>query len=105
MDLGEKIEHAVIRETKEETTLDVEDPQLIDVVDNVDLDKHGRVKYHFVIVDYAVLIKSGDVKAESDAEELRWVPFDEVEKLNLTSSFRLFFRCNRQKIEQLNAFP
>jgi 8-oxo-dGTP diphosphatase len=103
VDLGENIEHAVIRETKEETTLDAEDPQLIDVVDNVDLDEQSKVKYHFVIVDYAVKIRSGSVKAESDAAELRWVPFDEVEKFNLTSSFRVFFRRNREKIEQLNS--
>ena len=100
VDLGENIEKAVIRETKEETCLDVEDPQLIDVVDNVDLDDVGKVKYHFVIVDYIVKIKSGTVQAASDAAELRWVPFDEVEAFDLTRSFRVFFRRNRQKFER-----
>ena len=101
VDLGECIERAVIRETKEETCLDVADPCLLDVVDNVDLDEHGKVKYHFVIVDYWVKVKDGAVKAASDAEELQWVPFDEVESYNLTQSFRIFFRRNRKKLESL----
>ena len=35
VELGESPEQAVIRETKEETGLDVENPSLIDVVSNV----------------------------------------------------------------------
>ena len=54
---------------------------LIDVVDNVDLDEQGKVKYHYVIIDYLVHVKGGNIQAASDAEELRWVPFDEVEDL------------------------
>jgi ADP-ribose pyrophosphatase YjhB (NUDIX family) len=82
--------------------LDVDNPSLIDVVDNVDLDEKGKVKYHFVIVDYLVNVKAGTVpQAASDAEDLRWVPFDEVEEYDLTQSFRVFFRRNRRKLENL----
>ncbi len=104
VELGESVEAAVIREAKEETCLDVEKPELIDVVDNVDFDEHGKVKYHHVIVDYLVHVKGGDINAASDAEELRWVPFDEVEGYNLTASFRLFFRQNRKKLEKANSY-
>ena len=104
VELGENLETAVIRETEEETLLDVENPQLIDVVDNVDLDEHGKVKYHYVIIDYLVHVKAGNIQAASDAEELRWVPFDEVENYNLTASFRVFFRENREKLEKANSY-
>jgi 8-oxo-dGTP diphosphatase len=104
VELGEPTENAVIREAKEETCLDVENPVLIDVVSQVDLDAEGRVKYHYVIVDYLVHIRSGDVAAASDAEELRWVPFDEVEKYDLTASFRLFFRRNKEKLAKANSY-
>jgi 8-oxo-dGTP diphosphatase len=104
VELGESVEMTVIREAKEETCLDVEKPELIDVVGNVDRDDHGRIKYHYVIIDYLVHVKSGDIKAASDAEELRWVLFDEVESYNLTSSFRLFFRQNREKLERANSY-
>jgi 8-oxo-dGTP diphosphatase len=104
VEVGESLEVAVIRETKEEVCLEVENPHLLDVVDNVDLDEHGKVKYHYVIIDYLVHVKSGIIQAASDAEELRWVPFDEVEDYNLTASFRLFFRQNREKLEKANSY-
>lgn len=104
VELGECLQAAVIRETKEETCLDVENPRLIDVVDNVDLDEQGKVKYHYVIVDYLVKIKCGNIAAASDAAELRWVPFDEVEDYNLTASFRVFFKQNREKLEKANSY-
>ena len=51
VELGESVEAAVIREAKEETCLDVEKPELIDVVGNIDFDEAGKIKYHYVIVD------------------------------------------------------
>jgi 8-oxo-dGTP diphosphatase len=104
VELGESLEAAVIRETKEEVCLDVENPCLIGVVDNVDLDEQGKVKYHYVIIDYLVHVKAGAIKAASDAAELRWVPFDEVETYNLTASFRLFFRQNRERLEKISSY-
>ena len=104
VELGESPEQAVIREAKEETALDVENPTLIDVVSNVDLDEKGKVKYHYVIIDYFVQVKNGTAEAASDAVELRWVPFDEVEGYDLTASFRLFFRHNRERLEKANSY-
>ena len=103
VDLGEQLEHAVVREVEEETCLECvndENPRLIDVVDNIDLDEKGKVEYHFVIIDYFVKVKGNVFKAASDAEELRWVSLDDVEGYDLTSSFRVFFRNNRQKLER-----
>jgi mutator protein MutT len=104
VELGESPEQAVIRETKEEISLDVENPTLIDVVSNVDVDEKGKVKYHYVIIDYLVKVKNGTAQASSDAADLRWVPFDEVEKYDLTTSFRLFFRNNRKSLEKTNSY-
>ena len=104
VELAESLEQAVTRETKEEVGLDVENPTLIDVVTNVDLDEAGKVKYHYVIIEYFVHVKAGIAKAASDAVELRWVPFDEVEYYNLTASFRLFFKNNRGKMEKSSSF-
>ena len=99
VELGENIEQAVIREVKEETCLDVYEPRLVDIVDHISLDEKGTVKYHFVIVDYLVKVKSGKPKAASDAEALKWVSFNEVEVYDLTESFRRFFQGNRQRLE------
>jgi mutator protein MutT len=102
IELGETVEQAVIREVKEETGLDVASPRLVDVVDYISLDEKGAVKYHFIILDYLVTVKGGELKAASDAAELRWVPISEVERYDLTESFRRFFKQNRQKLENPN---
>ena len=103
VELGENVEQTVIREVWEETGLEVEKPEHIDVVDNVIRDENGEIKYHFVIIDYFVRLKGGTLKAESDAEELRWVSFNNVEEYDLTKTFREFFQRNKQKLEKLNS--
>jgi 8-oxo-dGTP diphosphatase len=105
VELGESAEQTVMREVKEETNLRVEKPKLIDVVNNIIPDEDGRIKYHFVIVDYFVKLKGGKLKAADDAAELRWVKFSEVENYDLTRSFREFFKRNRQKLVKLNSCP
>lgn len=103
VELGERAERTVIREVREETNLKVEEPELIDVVNNITINGNGEIKYHFVIVDYFVKLEGGTLKAADDAEELRWVGFDEVESYDLTKSFRGFFKRNRQKLQKLNS--
>jgi len=105
VELGERAEQTVIREVREETNLEVENPELIDVVDSITFDEDGRIKYHFVIIDYFVKLKGGTVKAADDAAELKWVPFNEVEKYDLTKTFRAFFQRNRRKLEKFSSCP
>lgn len=103
VELGENSEQTVMREVREETHLRVDQPKLLDVVNSISLDGCGRVKYHFVIIDYFVKLEGGRLEAADDAEELRWVRFEEVERYDLTDSFRDFFQRNRQKLERLNS--
>jgi 8-oxo-dGTP diphosphatase len=99
VELGESMEDAVIREVKEETGLDVYEPQLVDLVNYVSYGEKGAVIYHYVIIDYLVTVMGGKPKAASDAAALKWVPFNELEQYDLTESFRLFFDRNRPKLE------
>ena len=98
VELGETIEQTVIREVKEETSLEVESPELVDVVNYITVDENGDIKYHFVMIDYLVKLKGGMLRAADDAAELNWVPLDEVEKYDLT--FRTFFERNREKLKK-----
>ncbi len=103
VELGERAEDTVVREVKEETGLDVAHPELIDVVDNIVLDENGEVKYHFVIIDYFVQLKGGEMQAADDADELRWVSLNEAEKYDLTKTLRAFLKRNMQRLEKLNS--
>jgi 8-oxo-dGTP diphosphatase len=103
VELGEGTGQTVIREAQEETGLIVDEPVLIDVLDDVELDENGKVKYHFVIVDFFVRIKGGTLGAASDVSELRWVRLDEVEKYELTTSFRRFFAANQVKLKSFES--
>jgi 8-oxo-dGTP diphosphatase len=102
VEVGESLEAAVKRETKEETGLDVEVQRLVDVVDQVHYDNQGQIEYHFVIIDYAAKVKTGKATAASDAKDVRWVEISEVENYNLTPSFRRFFVKNKAKIEKIS---
>jgi ADP-ribose pyrophosphatase YjhB (NUDIX family) len=103
VELGETLEQTVVREAREETGLFVEDPEPIDVISQVTLDESGKIKYHFIIIDYFVRFKNAVAEAGSDVGELEWVTLDQVEKKDLTESFGVFFRKNEEKLKKLNS--
>lgn len=104
VELGEAPEETVIREVMEECGLTVENPALVDAVNNIILDKKGRIKYHFVILDFLVELKGGKLTPNEEILEARWVPLEEVEKYDLTRSFRDFLYRNRDLLEKINSF-
>lgn len=100
VELGETVHETVVREVKEETNLDVEVYGLIDVVNNIVHDKEGKLRFHFVILDFFALRKGGKLQAGSDVREVKWVPLSQVKKLNLTGIFRDFLERNQEKMQQ-----
>lgn len=76
LELGETLVDGVAREAREETGLVVEPLELIDLIDRIHSeseDKHGRVRYHYVIADYLCRVTGGELRAASDADAVRWV--------------------------------
>jgi ADP-ribose pyrophosphatase YjhB (NUDIX family) len=84
-DLGETVEEGIMREVREETGLDVEVLEIIDVVDSIHHDPDGRIKYHYTLVDACVVETGGTLKAGSDAIEAQWFSIKETEGLYLWS--------------------
>ena len=85
VELGETTVDAARREVEEETGLDVRIAGLVGVLDRVTRDADGRVRYHWVLVDYLAYPQSNDtITAGSDAAEVRWVTIDEVDRLPIT---------------------
>jgi ADP-ribose pyrophosphatase YjhB (NUDIX family) len=98
VELGENVQDAMVREVKEEVGFDVEAVKLTDVADTITLDNDGRVQYHFVVVNFIARIVGGELKTGTDILEAKWVPVEEVEKVNLTSSFRAFFEKHKLEV-------
>jgi len=99
VELGETVKEAVEREVLEECNLKVEASHLIDIVDNIIRDKNGRIKYHFIILDFFAKLRGGKLKPNSEIIEAKWVPIDEVEKYDLTNTFREFMKRNLSKLK------
>ncbi|MEZ5283437.1 MAG: NUDIX hydrolase [Vicinamibacterales bacterium] len=78
VELGETLEEALRREISEETGLSVEVGALIETFDRIHRDGSGRVRYHFVIVDYLCLAgdASGEAVAATDVDGVAWVGVD-----------------------------
>ena len=88
VELGETTFEAAVREVREECSIEVEIERVLDSVDNIIRDEDGRIKYHFVIIDLLARYVGGEIKAQSDAEECRWVTPQELIKLDLTPLLR-----------------
>ena len=72
VDVGETLEEAIRREVREETCLDIEVGPIIDVLDRIRYDPDGRVKFHYVLVDFVCRPVGGTLQCASDAEEATW---------------------------------
>jgi len=92
VELGEKIKDAVRREVKEETGLEVKVNEIADVTEIITRDEEGKVKYHFVIVDFFAEPLKGELKPSSDALEAKWVEFEDLRKYHLTETVEKLFK-------------
>lgn len=72
IEVGEALTDGLIREVKEETGLIVEAVELIELIDRIHREG-DRVRYHYVIADYLCTVAGGELRAASDADEVRWV--------------------------------
>ena len=78
VELGESLIEATRREMLEETGLDVAVGEMIEVFDRIHRHDDGRVRYHFVIVDFLCTVVGGALCAGDDAEAVAWVTADEA---------------------------
>ncbi|MBI4560557.1 MAG: NUDIX hydrolase [Candidatus Rokubacteria bacterium] len=82
--LGESTEAAALREVEEECGLRVCLLGLAGVVDRITHDAEGRIRYHYVLIDYLAVPEGGAPRAGSDAAEVRWVPVADLERYETT---------------------
>ena len=79
VEYGEKVEHAVIREAKEETGLNIKLNKLVGVYSDANRDPRG----HTVSVVYMASIVGGQLKSDSDAKDVQYFEISELNKMDL----------------------
>jgi 8-oxo-dGTP diphosphatase len=105
VELGETLEEAIGREVAEETGLRVMPLQVLKAFDHIERDGEGRIRFHYVLVDFLCRIErlaenddaAGSEQATktilnfgSDVSDARWV---QVKDLRTTAEFPLTERA------------
>lgn len=72
LEVGETLVQGVAREVLEETGLEVEPIELVELLDRIHREG-DRVRFHYVIADYLCRVTGGRLLAASDADAVRWV--------------------------------
>lgn len=88
-DLGETIAQGAAREVCEETGVITKDHTVIDCLDSIHLDADGQVEYHYSLIEVSCLYQSGTLRALDDALDAKWVPFSQIQQLNLPKNTQM----------------
>ncbi len=81
LELGETVTEGVRREVWEECGVEIEVGPLVGVFEPMQRDDAGRLRYHYVVLDYLARYVGGELQAADDADDARWVSPAELERL------------------------
>jgi ADP-ribose pyrophosphatase YjhB (NUDIX family) len=73
LELGETVAEGAMRELLEETGVVAEPLGPLTVIDTIDRDEEGRVRFHYTLVAVRAIWRSGDGVAGDDADEVAWL--------------------------------
>jgi len=83
VELGESLEQTAHREIAEECNLKINIVKRLDIFEFIQHDENGRIQYHSIVVDYFAHYLFGELKAQDDIDDARWLKKDEIEELHL----------------------
>ena len=98
LEVGELVREAAVREAREETGLIVEPADLLGVYDRVLRNAEEQVQYHYVLIDFLCRRIGGELRAASDAAEVRWFTREELPALKLAEDTQDVIRKGFQKL-------
>jgi ADP-ribose pyrophosphatase YjhB (NUDIX family) len=92
VELGERVEEALVREVEEETGIVIRPKRLLTVFDSMVSDDQGMTRYHYVLCEYLCEPLDVAICASSDVSESAWVPLKELDSLEMSPWTRRFIK-------------
>jgi 8-oxo-dGTP diphosphatase len=86
LQLGETLQECAAREILEETGIQIAVGECIYVFDLIERDNDGKIKFHYVVVDFAALHVSGEPKGADDAVDARFLSGAELTALPVSQN-------------------
>ncbi len=99
VELGETLEQAVIRETREETGLTIEPVALAGYSQVIARDPAGAVERHFVILPFAARYIAGELTLNSELAEAHWLRPSDLGGLATTEGLAEIVAAARARME------
>lgn len=88
VEVGETLYAACAREMEEETGIKIQVLELINAYDMIVPGESGKVKYHFVLVDFLAKPIGGTEKPNIEVLDMKWATYEEARQLEMTNSAR-----------------
>ena len=88
VEVGESLAAAVVREVAEETALTVQPGPFITAFEPIVRDAQGRVRFHYVVLDYLAYYQGGEPHAGDDAADIGWFTLAEMAALPMMADTR-----------------
>ena len=86
LELGETVDQGAMRELLEETGVIAEAAGPLTVIDTIDRDPEGRIRYHYTLVAVIGRWQSGEGVAGDDADEVAWLTRAELVEQGLPTA-------------------
>jgi len=84
VEVGETLDQAIRREVREETGLEVEVVEVLEIFERIMRDSEDRPEYHYVLIDYMCLAPEGEARPGSDVSKVAWVRRQDLGRYRIT---------------------
>ena len=74
-------------------------PQVVDVIDSIQHDDDGQVRYHYTLIDMVALWRKGEPIAGDDAMHAEWISPERLSGIEMWSETHRIIAAGRQMMK------